>query len=77
MANIIIAPGKYIQGKGEINNLGSYVSNLGSKSLILISPSGLKRVGENVENSFKETNTKIVFESFNGECSRNEINRLI
>lgn len=77
MANIIIAPGKYIQGKGEINNLANYVSKLGSKSLILISPSGLKRVGEKVENSFKETNIKIVFESFNGECSKNEINRLI
>lgn len=34
MANIIIAPGKYIQGKCEINNLGSYVNKLGSKSLI-------------------------------------------
>lgn len=29
MANIIISPEKYIQGKGQINTLANYVSKLG------------------------------------------------
>lgn len=33
MANIIIAPGKYVQGKGELRKLGGYVSSLGKKLL--------------------------------------------
>ena len=40
MSNIIISPSKYIQGKGELNNLGIHVNKLGKKSLILVSPSG-------------------------------------
>ena len=44
MSNIIIAPGKYVQGKGELSKLGGYVEKLGSKPFILVSPSGMKRV---------------------------------
>ncbi|MDU7441789.1 MAG: glycerol dehydrogenase, partial [Clostridium sp.] len=36
MSNIIISPSKYIQGKGELNNLGIHVNKLGKKSLILV-----------------------------------------
>ncbi|ENZ36269.1 hypothetical protein HMPREF1084_00853 [Clostridium butyricum 60E.3] len=77
MSNIIISPSKYIQGKGELNNLGIHVNKLGKKSLILVSPSGLKRVENTVKNSFANTDTEIFFETFNGECSKNEINRII
>lgn len=74
MAKIIIAPGKYVQGKGEIANLKTYVEKLGKKPLVLISASGMKRVAEPIRASFGED---VQFEIFNGECSRTEINRLI
>ncbi len=75
MSNIIIAPGKYVQGKGELSKLGGYVEKLGSKPFILVSPSGMKRVKEPIAKSFGAT--PLVFEEFCGECSKKEINRLL
>lgn len=75
MANIIIAPGKYVQGKGELKHLGTYVQALGQKPLILVSASGKKRVQATIEQSFD--GTPLVFEEFGGECSKHEVDRLI
>ena len=75
MSNIIIAPGKYVQGKGELSKLGGYVEKLGAKPFILVSPSGMKRVKEPITRSFGAT--PLVFEEFCGECSKKEKNRLI
>ena len=77
MANIIISPAKYVQGKGELANIAQYATKLGKKPFILISESGKKRVGGIIEDSFKETGCELVFEAFHGECSKNEINRLV
>ncbi|MGI5896896.1 MAG: glycerol dehydrogenase [Oscillospiraceae bacterium] len=75
MAQIIIAPGKYVQGKGELAHLADYVAPLGKKPFVLVSPSGMKRVKEPIEAGFGST--PLVFEAFNGECSKNEVDRLI
>ncbi len=77
MAKVIIAPGKYVQGAGEMNNLGTYVAKLGKKALCLISPSGLKRSQATIDASFAATDATVVYDAFNGECSKNEINRLV
>lgn len=77
MANIIISPSKYVQGKGELANIAEYAVKLGKKPFILISASGIKRVGDIIKDSFKDTDSELVFEEFHGECSKNEINRLL
>ncbi len=74
MANILISPSKYVQGAGELGKLGSYTAALGSSALALISESGYRRSGAEIEKGF--TDTKISFDYFNGECSMNEIERL-
>lgn len=74
MANIIISPGKYVQGKGELKNLKTYVDALGKNPFILVSESGMKRVKAPIEAGF---GGKVTFESFRGECSKNEVDRLI
>lgn len=76
MANILISPSKYVQGAGELKKLGEYAEKYGKKALILITASGYKRCGSTVEAGFKNSQTQIVFDYFNGECSKNEINRL-
>ena len=76
MANIIIAPGCYIQGQGELNNIGKYAQPLGTKAFVLISKSGYDRVGETVKKSFEAAQCSVYFEYFNGECCKTEINRL-
>lgn len=76
MANILISPGKYVQGNGEMRNLGTYAEKYGKKALVLITESGFKRIGETVEASREGTQIQYVYEFFNRECSKNEINRL-
>ncbi len=77
MAKILISPSKYVQGAGEMAKLADYAKNYGKKALILITASGYKRIGSVIENSFAGSDCEIVFDYFNGECSKNEINRLI
>lgn len=77
MARILISPSKYIQGAGEMKKLGTYAQVYGKKALILISKGGYKRIGAELEESFKQSECSAEFEYFNGECSKNEINRLI
>ncbi|MBR3954593.1 MAG: glycerol dehydrogenase [Clostridia bacterium] len=77
MAKILISPSKYVQGAGEMGKLADYAKNYGKKALILITASGYKRIGNIIENSFAGQDCEIVFDYFNGECSKNEINRLI
>lgn len=76
MANILISPGKYIQGRKELQKLGFYVKNFGQTALVLISKSGYERNGEMIDKSLKEEGIVPHYEYFNGECSKNEINRL-
>ena len=77
MAKVIIAPGKYVQGAGEMANLGTYVAKLGKKALVLVSPSGKKRNAATLDASFGAAGVEVVYDEFNGECSRNEIARLV
>lgn len=76
MANILISPSKYVQGAGEMKKLGEYAEKYGKKALILITASGYKRIGDIVEESFAGKAVEVVFEYFNGECCKTEINRL-
>lgn len=77
MARIIGSPSRYIQGKGTLKELNKYTEKLGKKLLVLVSASGKKRVGAAVESSIAGTDTTVTWEIFNGECSRNEINRIL
>ena len=76
MANILISPGKYVQGANEMARLCDYAKVYGKKALILITESGYKRIGNIVDGSFASQDFEIVYDYFNGECSKNEIHRL-
>lgn len=77
MANILISPGKYVQGPGELKKLGVYAAKYGKKALILITKSGYGRCGSSVEQGFQDSGIERVFDYFNGECCKSEIHRLI
>lgn len=76
MAKTFISPSRYVQGPNELQNVGKYSANLGKNALVLISQGGFKRTGAEIEESFKKSGVSFVFEYFNGECSKVEINRL-
>ena len=77
MAKILISPSKYVQAAGEMSKLGGYAEKYGKKALVLITSSGYRRIGDIVDASFSGRETTPVYEYFGGECSKNEINRLI
>ncbi len=77
MANIIGSPERYIQGREVLGELCKHIQNIGKLPFILVSASGKERVENIIVKSAEEYNTKLVFEVFGGECSRNEINRLV
>lgn len=76
MANTIISPNRYVQGRGELKNLPEHAKKLGKKLFVIISVSGLKRVRDLLEKSFENTGMELVFEEFQGECCETEIKRL-
>ena len=76
MAKILISPGKYLQGAGELKNLGEYAGTYGKKALILISEGGKRRSGALVEESFAKAGIAMEFVLFRGECCKTEIQRL-
>ena len=77
MANTIISPNRYVQGRGELKKIcRSTLKKLGKKLFVIISASGLKRVRDLLEKSFENTGMELVFEEFQGECCETEIKRL-
>ena len=77
MAKILISPSKYVQGAGEMKNIGKYAAEVGKKALVLISQGGYKRIGKTIEDSFAKSDSEVIFDYFNGECCNSEIDRLI
>lgn len=77
MANIIGSPERYVQGRGVLGELCKHLQSMGNAPFILVSASGKKRVEAPIAESAKEFNTKLTYEVFGGECSRNEIDRLV
>ena len=76
MAKILIAPSKYVQAPGELRKIASYTKGLGKKALCLITESGLKRTKEMLDTSFDESKADVMYEAFQGECCKKEIDRI-
>lgn len=74
MTKIICSPGSYIQGNGELQNLGDYYSQIGTKGVYLIVD---KFVNENynaqIISSFEKNKITYVVKEFGGECCEEEI----
>ncbi len=70
------SPGRYIQGRGELDNLGTYLSDLGKKALILIDPFLYEDVRARLEKRISVDGLTLSFLKFGGEASRNEIQRV-
>lgn len=76
MTKIIMSPSKYIQGEGELSKIKQHISALGDSFLVIADEFIMSITKNIVEDSFKGSDLALVFEKFNGECSRQEIDRL-
>lgn len=74
MENIIVSPGKYIQGSGAISSIAGHV---GKGSLVIADEFVTGLVREKVEESYRNKGIEVAFEIFRGECSKIEVNRLV
>jgi len=73
---ILISPSRYVQGAGAINEIGEQAKNLGSKALIIGDKVALPMTRDAIERSCRDNGITVTVESFGGECSMEEINRV-
>ncbi len=76
MKKVLISPSRYLQGEGELNNLGAYVKNFGSSALLVASNDDRNRVQNCLDESVKRDSFNLVLGGFNEECTKKEIERL-
>lgn len=76
MARIMISPGRYVQGKGAMQQIGGEVKRLGEQALVVGDRVVLPMVKDAAAKSFEENGVSARFENFGGECSMQEIERL-
>ncbi len=76
MEKIITSPRVYIQNKDALSELEKHVAPLGQRVLAIADAFVTELVGATISQSFKDSNSSLVYERFNGECSHIEIERL-
>ncbi|KUK10034.1 MAG: Iron-containing alcohol dehydrogenase [Clostridia bacterium 41_269] len=71
---VVESPSKYVQGPNAIKELGKYTKELGEKALVVVD----RKVMSLLERRIREAadGVEFLFEFFNGECSKEEIERL-
>jgi glycerol dehydrogenase len=73
---VLISPGRYVQGAGAIHEIGEQVKTLGNNVLVVGDRVALPMTGADIETSCRKNGLAATLETFNGECSREEIDRL-
>jgi glycerol dehydrogenase len=72
MKTVLIAPRKYVQGRGVLAELGSFLKVLGSKPLVLWDAQVKAVVGSTVTASIAEAGLQLVEVDFQGEATQEE-----
>lgn len=75
--NIMPSPTRYIQGKGELQNLRQQWKCSAKSCLSSPLPSGQARVAPAINASVAGSDCTAVYEPFHGECSQSEIDRVV
>ena len=76
MRNILIAPHKYVQGRGILNEAGSHIAVLGKKAAILWDDVVKSIVGDALLGSLSAEGIEVVEIPFGGESSHAEVDRV-
>jgi glycerol dehydrogenase len=76
MTQILRSPAKYVQGRGELKRLHSYIKDYGDKVFIIISEGGLTRSANIIREAFEGSNVQYVFAVFEGKICEREIQEL-
>ncbi len=77
MLNVIQSPSKYLQGPDAAALFGEYAKSLADSFFVIADDLVMKLAGEKVIDGLHRNDIQCHAERFGGECSHNEINRLI
>ncbi len=76
MSRILLAPGRYVQGAGAINEVGLHAARLGTRVFVIGGKTALSICAEKIAQSLNEKGLACSQEQFGGVSSRKEIARL-
>ena len=76
MKTVLIAPRKYVQGSGVLQQAGTYIAMLGRKPLVLWDSCVKEIVGQIVLESLEKAGLEVVDVEFQGESCREEVARV-
>ncbi len=76
MKKVMISPSKYVQGEGELNNLGAYVNDFADKAMLVASKVDQERVQKFLDEAVTRNPFKIFYSEFREECTKKEIQRI-
>ena len=76
MPRIIGSPLRYIQGPGEMKNLYKHLKDWGKNFIIIIDKPIKDIVEKDVKSSFKSCKGKVVYATFENECTMKQIDAL-
>lgn len=76
MAVVIKSPSQYIQAAGELANIGQHAKRLGNAFLVLCSDNTRARIAPVITPSLEAAEKKVVFCSFSGKSTKDEIARV-
>ena len=77
MAIIIKAPSRYIQGAGELANLGTHGKNMGKKFFVLCSQNTKGRIEDLLTQGLQAAEKGLAWCIFSGKCTKDEIARVM
>jgi glycerol dehydrogenase len=76
MTQMFAAPGRYIQGYKELERISRHVAWFGRRLLVVTTQGRLDSLRQTLGASFRDTHTQLHYEIFNGEVTRQEVQRL-
>jgi glycerol dehydrogenase len=76
LSRVLASPSKYIQGPGELAKIHDRIAYLGGPVLFVMGSFASRHLKGTIEESFRNCGTPVFFETFGGECTRKEIDRL-
>lgn len=76
MLTTTLFPGRYVQGAGALHHLGEQTKPFGTRAFCIVDPHVLDHIFPDYTNAL-ERDLNVTVERFGGECSDEEIDRLV
>jgi glycerol dehydrogenase len=75
MIKALLAPGRYVQGAGAIDQSGRFIALLGKRALVIWDSLVCELIGQRLKASLQAAEVQLQDYVFSGECSRSQVQR--